>query len=78
MVVAEAMRRYPHDVAAALKWYQRQRRPRTLRVARASRRNGRIFHLSGPQAAARNLVLRRVPAQRLMARYDWLYGWRCE
>jgi salicylate hydroxylase len=49
-----------------------------LRVARASRRNGRIFHLSGPQAAARNLVLRHVPAHRLMARYDWLYGWRCE
>ena len=78
IVVAEAMRRYPHDVATALKWYQRQRRPRTLRVARASGRNGRIFHLSGPQAAARNLVLRHVPAQRLMARYDWLYGWRTD
>lgn len=75
MVVADALHRFT-DVTTALKWYQRQRRPRALRVARASRRNGRIYHLSGPQAAARNLVLRKVPAQRLMARYDWLYGWR--
>ncbi len=63
---------------AAFRLYQRKRRPRVLRVARASRRNGRIYHLSGPQAAARNLVLRRWSAQRLMARYDWLYGWHCE
>jgi salicylate hydroxylase len=49
-----------------------------MRVARASRRNGRIYHLSGPQAAARNLVLRNMPPQRLMGRYDWLYGWRCD
>jgi salicylate hydroxylase len=77
MVVADALHRFT-DVTAALEWYQRQRRPRAVRVARASRRNGRIYHLSGPQALARNLVLRRMPAQRLMARYDWLYGWRCD
>jgi len=75
MVVADALHRST-DVTAALKWYQRQRRPRAIRVARASRRNGSIYHLSGPQALARNLVLRKVPPQRLMARYDWLYGWR--
>jgi salicylate hydroxylase len=78
VVVADALHRFPDDVPAALKWYQRQRRPRALRVARASRRNGRIYHLSGPQALARNLVLRGIPAQRLMARYDWLYGWRSD
>jgi hypothetical protein len=27
-------------------------------------------------ATMRNLVLRSVPPQRLIARYDWLYGWR--
>ena len=78
VVIAEALRRHPDDVATAFRLYQRKRRPRALRVARASRRNGRIYHLSGPQAAARNLVLRRWSAQRLMAGYDWLYGWRCE
>ena len=77
MVVADALHRST-DVTAALKWYQRQRRPRAIRVARASRRNGSIYHLSGPQALARNLVLRKVPPQRLMARYDWLYGWRSD
>ncbi len=77
VVVADALHRFT-DVTAALKWYQQRRRPRAMRVARASRRNGRIYHLWGPQAAARNLVLRNVPPQRLMARYDWLYGWRCD
>ena len=77
MVVADALHRST-DVTAALNWYQRQRRPRAIRVARASRRNGSIYHLSGPQALARNLMLRTLPPQRLMARYDWLYGWRCD
>ncbi|MCZ7595542.1 MAG: FAD-dependent monooxygenase [Hyphomicrobium sp.] len=75
-VIAEALHRYTDDVPAALRWYQRQRRPRVQRVVRASRRNGRIYHLAGPAALARNFVLRKLPAQRLMARYDWLYGWR--
>jgi salicylate hydroxylase len=59
-----------------LAWYGRRRRARAARVARASRRNGRIYHLAGVAAVARNLVLRNVPPQRLMARYDWLYRWR--
>ena len=48
------------------------------RVAEASRRNGAIYHLSGALALARNVTLRTVPSQRLMARYDWLYGWRAD
>ena len=49
-----------------------------MRVAKASRRNGSIYHLSGLAARARNLVLRKLPPQRLMARYDWLYGWSAD
>ena len=49
---------------------------RARRVQDAARRNGRIYHLSGAMAAARNLVLRSTPPQRLMASYDWLYGWK--
>ena len=78
VVLADAVHRRPDDIAAALLQYQRKRRPRTLRVARASRRNGRIYHMSGPQALVRNLVLRKVSPERLMARFDWLYGWRCD
>lgn len=66
------------DVEAALASYAHRRRPRAFRVAEASRQNGRIYHLSGALAFARNAVLRTVPPHRLMARYDWLYGWRAE
>ncbi len=78
MVLAESLHRNADDVPAALRWYQRRRRPRVVRVAKASRRNGRIYHLAGAAALARNLVLRNAPAQRLMARYDWLYGWHAD
>ena len=78
MVVADALHRHPGDAAAGLASYARQRRRRVMRVARASRGNGRIYHLAGLAAKARDMVLRKAPAQRLMARYDWLYGWRCD
>lgn len=75
-VLAESLARSPGDVTGALVSYARQRRPRAHRVIEASRLNGRIYHLSGLAAAARNLALRTVPPELLMARYDWLYGWR--
>jgi salicylate hydroxylase len=77
-VLADALQRFGADAARAFEWYERRRRPRAERVARASRRNGRIYHLSGALAGARNLVLRMAPPQRLMAGYDWLYGWRAD
>ena len=64
------------DVEAALLAYERSRVHRTARVVSASRRNGRIYHLSGLAALARNAVLRTVPGARLMSGLDWLYGWR--
>lgn len=78
VVVADALARNPNDVPEALRQYQSARRPRVVRVANASRRNGTIYNLRGVPALARNLVLRKLPAPRLMARYDWLYGWRGE
>jgi salicylate hydroxylase len=51
---------------------------RTARVVRVSRRNGRIFHLAGVMASARDAILRSVPGNRIMAGYDWLYGWERE
>ncbi len=64
------------DIPLALKMYATERQSRTERVARASLRNGRTYHLSGPFAAARNAVLRTAPPDRLLASYDWLYGHR--
>jgi salicylate hydroxylase len=73
-VLAETLEgRAPAD---AFRLYERRRRPRASRVARASLQNGRIYHLSGAIAQARNLVLRFRAPERLITRYDWLYGWR--
>lgn len=77
-VIADKLARQPGDAAAALRSYERARRERVASVARASQRNGGIYHLAGAAAMARNLILRHVPARRLMARYDWLYGWKAD
>jgi salicylate hydroxylase len=66
------------SIPAALQAYERCRKHRSLRVTRASERNGQIYQLSGLSARARDIVLRAVPPARLMARYDWLYGWRAQ
>lgn len=75
-VLARCIATRPADVAGALADYSKQRRPRAVRVARASRTNGRAYHLSGPLAAARNFILKSTSPTRLITRYDWLYGWR--
>lgn len=77
-VLAATLHASGDDVIAALKRYEQMRRPRALRVAEASRQNGRIYHLSGPLRAARDLALRTIPSSLMMARYDWLYGWRAD
>lgn len=76
--LAEALAATPHSPEAALEAYERVRRPRVARVQAATRRNGWIYHLDGPLAAARNLVLRTASRERLMKTYDWLYGWTGE
>jgi len=63
-------------IAAALKRYGRLRRARVGRVQRAARRNGRIYHLNGPAALARDWSIRAIGPQRLLARQDWIYDWR--
>lgn len=64
------------DMAAALGAYDTARQTRAAAVVATARRNGRIFHLSGLAARARNLALGALPPERMMARYDWVYGWR--
>lgn len=64
----------PTDIGAAFQSYRRQRATRVARIMRESERNAKIFHLRGLPAAARDLVLRSFGQERLMHRYDWLYG----
>lgn len=60
----------------ALAAYERLRAERSRRVVAAARRNATVFHLSGAAAMARNAVMRRLSGERVMAAYDWVYGWR--
>ncbi|HEY8333415.1 MAG TPA: FAD-dependent monooxygenase [Tardiphaga sp.] len=64
------------DVAAALQSYAALRRPRVARVQRVARQSGRIYHLRGPMALARDLTMQAMGASRLQARQDWIYDWR--
>jgi salicylate hydroxylase len=63
-------------IPAALKRYAKSRRARTLQVARAARQQGRIYHLAGPMALARDLAIKTMGPQRMLARQDWIYDWR--
>jgi len=74
-VLADSLARGP-DPATAMRGYERARRARTARVQRAARSNGHIYHLDGPQAWARNMVLRWSSTDRMLGRYEWLYNWR--
>jgi salicylate hydroxylase len=76
VVLAEALARAPDHPERAFDAYAEARAPRTARVAAASRKNGRIYHLGGPMALARNLALRALPGDAFMRGYDWLYGWK--
>jgi salicylate hydroxylase len=74
--LAEAHGDSAADMAAALKRYGRLRRSRVARVQRAARQAGRIYHLTGPAAMARDFTIRAIGPQRMLARQDWIYDWR--
>ena len=64
------------SVTAALKQYGRAREGRVRRVQRLARQQGRIYHLGGAAALTRDLAIRALGPQRMLARQDWVYGWR--
>ena len=64
------------QVATAMKHYARLRPSRVARVQRTARQQGRIYHLSGPMALARDLTIRAMGPARILARQSWIYDWR--
>lgn len=64
------------SIPAALKRYAQVRRARVLKVQRLARQQGRIYHLSGPLAIARDLAIRAIGPERMLTRQDWIYDWR--
>jgi salicylate hydroxylase len=63
-------------ITAALRHYGRARQARVRRVQRLARQQGRIYHLGGAAALARDLAIRALGPERMLARQDWIYGWR--
>src|SRR5215472_8942505 len=74
-VIAQRLADARDDPAGAMRRYERQRRARTARAQRAARRNGMVYQLGGAGAFLRTLALTAISGERLLARYDWLYGW---
>ena len=72
--LARAVAAAPHDIPTALEAYGHARCARAARVQRQSRRQGWMYHLAGPLALARDLSMRGLGADRLIARYDWIYA----
>ena len=62
------------DLSAGLAAYSAARVARATRVQKASQDLGRVYHLAGPAATARDAGMRLLGPRRLLARYDWLYG----
>jgi salicylate hydroxylase len=61
------------DIPAALSMYSRDRVARAGRVQREALKLGRIYHMSGPLAFARDATMRLLGTRGLIERYDWLY-----
>lgn len=74
-VLAHCLGQSIDNPAAGLRAYERARRVRTERAQQASRKQARIYGLTGPEALARNLTMRAMGGQWLRRRYDWLYRW---
>jgi salicylate hydroxylase len=64
------------QIATALAGYAQRRRARVARIQRTARNQGRIYHLSGPFALARDLTIKALGPKRMLARQNWIYDWR--
>ena len=66
----------PAAIPGALQRYTGLRRARVARVQRTAERNGNIYHLTGAAALARDLFIRSIGAERMLARQRWIYDWQ--
>jgi salicylate hydroxylase len=62
------------DIPDALSRYSQSRVARAARVQREALKLGRIYHMSGPLAVARDATMQLLGTRALIQRYDWLYG----
>jgi hypothetical protein len=45
-------------------------------VQHTARSQGRIYHLGGPFALARDIAIKALGPQRMLARQNWIYDWQ--
>ncbi len=76
VVLARYLKREPGRPDNAFRRYEQARLSRVEKVQGEARRNGQIYSLTGVSALARNVAMAALGGERLMARYDWIYGWR--
>jgi 3-hydroxybenzoate 6-monooxygenase len=74
VTLAASLKACNGDPLLAFPRYEALRRDRACRVQRQAARNGRLYHLRGPIALARNFVLRQRRSEALLADFDWLYS----
>ena len=75
-VLADRLARGIENPSGALRLYETDRLERTARAQQMSRRQGRIYGLTGPEALIRNIGMRLLGNEKLLARQDWLYSWK--
>jgi salicylate hydroxylase len=75
-VLSEGALETAAQVGASLRRYEKLRRSRVIRMQRAARSAGRTYHLAGTLALARDLTIRALGPNRMMARQSWIYDWR--
>ncbi|MGC2341533.1 MAG: FAD-dependent monooxygenase [Methyloceanibacter sp.] len=74
VTLAASLKACDGDPMVAFPRYEALRRDRAGQVQRQAARNGRLYHLRGPVALARNFVLRQRRPEALLVDFDWLYG----
>jgi salicylate hydroxylase len=64
------------QVTKALRRYRRLRRSRVAKVQALAEKQGRIYHMAGPMALARDLSIRLLGPKRVLGRQRWIHDWK--
>lgn len=73
--LAVLLRRHHGRSEPAFAAFEQARAPRAKQVAEASRRMGELYHMGGLTRAVRDQMIKLQSPERLLGRYDWLYGY---
>jgi salicylate hydroxylase len=75
-ILAQCFAKSKLSPSRAVAEFEKIRKPRATKVWDLAKTNRRIYHLSGPAAYVRDIVLRNHTPERLQRRMDWLFGWK--